>query len=122
MSDQVTSATFHRTERSGSPGLVLLFAALLVAAAAAFSFLPRDKAGTLIIGLLALFAVIGIVALFAYAVGIFQFAGAAVKNDVTRLVCDSGPEGLLITDSNGKFLYANETYLKLAQAHQGADL
>ncbi|WP_158806843.1 cell cycle histidine kinase CckA [Beijerinckia sp. L45] len=122
MSDQVTSAAFHRTERSGSPGLVLLFAALLVAAAAAFSLLPHDQAGTLIIGLLALFAVIGIFALFAYAVGIFQFAGRAVKNDMTRLVCDSGPEGLLITDVNGKFLYANDTYLKLAQAHDGADL
>ena len=122
MCDQVTSAAFHRTERAGSPGLVLLFAALLVAAAAAFSLLPHDQAGTLIIGLLALFAVIGIFALFAYAVGIFQFAGRAVKNDMTRLVCDSGPEGLLITDVSGKFLYANDTYLKLAQAHDGADL
>jgi two-component system cell cycle sensor histidine kinase/response regulator CckA len=122
MSDQVTSAAFHRTERSGSPGLVLLFAALLVTAAAAFSLLPHDQAGTLIIGLLALFAVIGIFALFAYAVGIFQFAGRAVKNDMTRLMCDSGPEGLLITDVSGKFLYANDTYLKIAQAHDGADL
>ncbi len=122
MSDQVTSAALFRTERSGSPGLVLLFAAILVAAAGAFSFLPREHAATLVIGLLALFAVFGIFALFGYAVGILQFAGAAAKNDVTRLVCDSGPEGLLITDSTGKFLYANETYLKLAQAQTGADL
>ena len=122
MSDQVTSAALFRTERSGSPGLVLLFAAILVAAAGAFSFLPREHAATLIIGLLALFAVFGIFALFGYAVGILQFAGAAAKNDVTRLVCDSGPEGLLITDSTGKFLYANETYLKLAQAQAGAEL
>ncbi len=122
MSDQVTSAALFRTERSGSPGLVLLFAAILVAAAGAFSFLPREHAATLVIGLLALFAVFGIFALFGYAVGILQFTGAAAKNDVTRLVCDSGPEGLLITDSTGKFLYANETYLKLAQAQTGADL
>ncbi len=122
MSHQVTSAALHRTERPGSPGLVVLFAALLVLAAGAFSVLPREQAGTLTIGLLALFAVLGIFALFAYAVGVLQFAGAAAKNDVTRLVCDSGPEGLLITDSSGKFLYANETYLKLAQAHEGAEL
>ncbi len=122
MSDQVTSAAFHRTDRSGSPALVLLFATLLVAAAVAFSVLPRDQANTLIIGLLALLAVVGIFAIFAYAVGIFQFAGRAVKNDMTRLVCDSGPEGLLITDVGGKFLYANDTYLKLSHASDASDL
>ncbi|MGD0633734.1 MAG: ATP-binding protein [Beijerinckiaceae bacterium] len=122
MSDQVTSAAFHRTERSGSPALVLVFAALLVAAAVAFSILPRDEAGTLILGLLAVLAVVGIFALFAYAVGIFQFAGRAVKNDMTRLICDSGPEGLLVTDTGGKFIYANETYLQLAQAQSAGDL
>jgi two-component system cell cycle sensor histidine kinase/response regulator CckA len=122
MSDQVTSAAFHRTERSGSPALVLVFAALLVAAAVAFSILPRDEAGPLILGLLAVLAVVGIFALFAYAVGIFQFAGRAVKNDMTRLICDSGPEGLLVTDTGGKFIYANETYLKLAQAQSAGDL
>ncbi|MDR3463599.1 MAG: ATP-binding protein [Beijerinckiaceae bacterium] len=122
MSDQVTSAAFHRTERSGSPALVLIFAALLVAAAVAFSILPRDEAGTLILCLLAALAVVGIFALFAYAVGIFQFAGRAVKNDMTRLICDSGPEGLLVTEAGGKFIYANETYLQLAQAQGASDL
>jgi two-component system cell cycle sensor histidine kinase/response regulator CckA len=122
MSDQVTSAAFHRTERSGSPALVLIFAALLVAAAVAFSILPRSQAGTLIIGLLAVLAIVGIFALFAYAVGIFQFAGRAVKNDMTRLICDSGPEGLLVTDISGKFVYANETYLKLSQTQDAGDL
>ena len=51
MSDQTTSAAFHRTERSGSPSLVLAFAALLIGAAVAFSVLPRDEAGNLIVGL-----------------------------------------------------------------------
>lgn len=122
MSDQVTSAAFHRTERSGSPALVLIFTALLAGAAAAFSILPRNEAGTLIIGLLAVLAVAGIFALFGYAIGLFQFAGRAVKNDMTRAICDTGPEGLLITDGNGKFVYANETYMKLAQVQAPGDL
>ena len=122
MSDHTTTAAFHRTERSGSPALVILFAALLLAAAAAFSILPRDQAGNLIIALLALLAVVGIFALFGYAVGIFQLAGKVVKSDVTRIVCDSGPEGLLITDAGGKFLYANDTYMKMSQARGAADL
>ncbi len=122
MSDQTTSSAFHRAERSGSPSLVLVFAAFLVAAAIASSVLPREEAGNLIIGLLALLAVVGIFALFGYAIGFLQLAGRAVKNDVTRIVCDSGPEGLLITDGGGKFLYANDTYMRLSQARGAADL
>ena len=121
MSDQTTSAAFHRTERAGSPLLVLLFAAFLAAAAVAFAWLGQ-QAGTLVIGLLALLSVVGIFALFGYAVGLFQFAGRAVRNDLTRIVCDTGPEGLVVTDHAGKFLYANEVYLKLSGARGAADL
>ncbi len=122
MSDQMTSAGFHRAERAGSPSLVLVFAALLVAAAVAFSLLPRDEASNLIVGLLALLAVVGIFALFGYAVGILQFGSRSGRNDVTRSACDSGPEGMLITDAGGKFLYANESYMRFAQARGAADL
>ncbi len=121
MSDHTTSAAFHRTERAGSPLLVLLFAAFLAAAAVAFAWLGQE-AGTLVIGLLALLSVVGIFALFGYAVGLFQFAGRAVRNDLTRILCDTGPDGLLVTDHAGKFLYANETYLKLSGARGAADL
>ena len=122
MTDQTTSAAFHRTERSGSPSLLLLFATLLAGAAVAFSILPREEAGNLIIALLALLAVIGIFALFGYAIGLFQFVGRSVKNDMTHIICDSGPEGLLVTDAGGKFVYANDTYMRLSQARGVADL
>ena len=122
MSDHLTTAAFHRTERAGSPSLVLILALALVGAAFAFSALPRDQAGTLIMCLLAVLAVVGIFALFGYAVGLFQLAGKAVKSDVTRIVCDSGPEGLLVTDTGGKFLYANDTYMNLSNARGIADL
>ncbi len=92
MTDQPTTAAFDRTERAGSPGLVLLFAACLVGPIAAFSVLPKDQAGTMVIGLLTILAVIGIFALFGYAVGFFQFSGQAARNDLTRLICDSEPE------------------------------
>ena len=101
---------------------MLVFAALLVAAAVAFSLLPREEAGNLIIGLLALFAVVGIFALFGYAVGIVQVGVRSGKNDATGTVCDSAPEGMLITDAGGKFLYANDSYMRFAQARGAADL
>lgn len=115
-------AVFHRAERSGSPWLVLFFATLLLAAAVAFSILPGDEASNLIIALLALLAAVGIFALFGYAIGIFQLAGNAVRNDVTRIACDGAPEGMLVTDDAGAFLYANDTYMTMAGARGAADL
>jgi two-component system, cell cycle sensor histidine kinase and response regulator CckA len=120
MTDQPLA--FDRTERTGSPGLVLLFAACLVVPIAAFSVLPKETAGTLVIGLLTLLAVVGIFGLFGYAVGFLQFSGRALRNDLTKLVCDSGPEGLLVSDADGKILYANEIYARLSSAADASQL
>ncbi len=122
MTDQPTTAAFDRTERAGSPGLVLLFATCLVAPIAAFSVLPKDQAGTLVIGLLTALAVIGIFALFGYAVGFFQFSGQAARSDLTRLICDSEPEGAIVTDSDGKILYANDAYMRISGARDPSQL
>jgi two-component system cell cycle sensor histidine kinase/response regulator CckA len=122
MSEQSIPAGIDRTERSGSPGLVLLLAAFLVAVAAAFSLLPRGDAANLIIGLLAFLAVIGIFALFAYAIGLLQFSGQATRDDTTKLVCDSGLEGLIVTEGAGKVLYANDAYMNLSGARDAASL
>jgi two-component system cell cycle sensor histidine kinase/response regulator CckA len=122
LTDQPTTAAFDRTERAGSPGLVLLFAACLVGPIAAFSVLPKDQAGTMVIGLLTILAVIGIFALFGYAVGFFQFSGQAARNDLTRLICDSEPEGAIVTDNAGKILYANEAYMRLSGARDVSQL
>jgi two-component system cell cycle sensor histidine kinase/response regulator CckA len=122
MSQTPTTGAFDRTERTGSPALVLLFAVLFVAAAASSSFLPPEQAGRLTIGLLALLAIIGVVALFAYAVGFLQFSGQATRNDITKLIADSGAEGLLVTEGDTRIIYANESYMALSGAHDIADL
>jgi two-component system cell cycle sensor histidine kinase/response regulator CckA len=122
MSEQPISAAVDRTERAGSPGLILLFAVFLAAAAAAFSFLPKDQAAGLVIGLLAILSVVGIFGLFAFAAGILQFSGQSSKNDLTKIMCDGNPEGLIATDALGKIIYANEAYMTLSGARDPADL
>ena len=122
MSEAPVSAALDRTERTGSPGLVLLLAVVLVGAAASFSFLPQEQAGRLTIGLLAVLAIAGVTGLFAFAVGFLQFSGQAARNDITKLVADSGSEGLLVTEGDTRVIYANEAYLALSGAHDPADL
>ena len=111
-----------RAERSGSPALVLLLAAFLVGTAVAFSFLPRADAGRLIVILLALLAVLGVLALFAYAVGFLQFAGRTVRNDITKTITDSSAEGILVTEGETRIVYANESYMGLSNAREPADV
>ena len=122
MSEQPPSAALDRSDHGGSPGLVLLFAACLIASAAAFSFLPREKSATLVMALLAGLAVVGIIALFAYAVGFLQFAGQASRNDLTQQICDSGLDGLIATDGDAKILYANEAYRAFCGSSESVEI
>ncbi|HEV7910750.1 MAG TPA: PAS domain-containing protein, partial [Methylocella sp.] len=120
MSEQ--PAAVRETGRIGNPVLILAFALLLAGAIAAFSFLPNDEGTTLAILVLALFAVAGICASFAFAAGLLEFSGQASKNDVTKLICDGNTEGLIVTGAGGKIIYANDAYLTLAGARGLADL
>ena len=122
MSQTPPTGAYDRTERTGSPALVLLFAVLFVAAAASPSFLPADQAGKLTIGLLALLAIIGVVALFSFAVGFLQFSGQAARNDITKLVADTAGEAMLVTEGDTRVIYANASYLNLSGARDPADL
>ncbi len=115
-------AALDRTERTGSPGLVLLLAVVLVGAVASYSFLPQAQAGRLTLGLLAFLAIVGVIGLFAYAVGFLQFSGQAARNDITKLISDTAAEGLLVTEGDTRVQYANETYMTLSGASDPADL
>jgi two-component system cell cycle sensor histidine kinase/response regulator CckA len=121
MTDTPLSAV-DRSERTGSPLLVLLIAVLLVGAAASYSVLPQDQAGHLTLVLLAVLAVVGLIALFFYAIGFLQFSGQTARNDLTKLIADSGVEGLLVTESDARVLYANETYLAMSGAADAAQI
>jgi len=122
MTDLPRPAALDRTERAGSPGLVLLVATLLVAATAVFSFLPHETSARFVIAFLAVLAVVGICGLFAFAIGFLQFAGQAARNDVTKLIADSSGDGLIVTEGDSRVVYANDAYMTLAGAHDAADL
>ncbi|MGH6800979.1 MAG: PAS domain-containing protein, partial [Methylocella sp.] len=106
---------------AGNLALILAFAMLTAGAVAAFYFLPDDEGTTLAILLLVLFAVAGICASFAVALGLLQFSGQSLRNDVTKLICDGNTEGLIVTGAGGNIIYANAAYLTLADARGLAD-
>jgi two-component system, cell cycle sensor histidine kinase and response regulator CckA len=103
-------------ERRGSIGMVLLVAVLLIGAAAGLMFVGRDQAEPYVLALLAILGMIGIFSLFATAAGILQVAGRNNGSPMLKAVADGATDGILITDSAGRVLYANAAYRQLTDA------
>jgi len=117
--DTPTGETIDRSDRPGHIGLVLLLAAILVGAILSLRYLGSDQAQTLILGLLAFFAMAGVFFLFAIAIGVMQFGGRAARNDITKLMADTSTDGLIVIEDDGGVVYANKAYLDLAGSAGG---
>src|SRR6516165_4140613 len=102
--------------RTGSVILVLLVAALLVGAAAGFVVLGRGSAEPYILVFLAVLATVGVFSLFALASGILRMQAAGPANPLIKAVVDEAFDGILVTDPEGRVIYANAAYLDLIDA------
>jgi two-component system cell cycle sensor histidine kinase/response regulator CckA len=110
-----------RSERPGYVGLLLALGAVFVAAFAGLSFVSNEQAQPLILGLLAVLAMIGVFFVFAVAIGAVRFAGAGARNDLTKILADTAADGLLVVEDSGRVIYANECYLRFAGAEKGTE-
>jgi two-component system cell cycle sensor histidine kinase/response regulator CckA len=115
--DRSTGAT-----RTGSVILVLLVAAMLVAAATAFMVLGRGNAEPYILGFLAVLATVGVFSLFALASGILRLPAAEPANTLIKSLVDDAFDGVLVTDGDGRVIYANSAYLDLIDAAEAKDM
>lgn len=116
------AAPIDRPERRGNVWLVLVMALAVVAAAIAFYVIQGPWAQQLVLGALAVLAVFGVVAIFGWAVGLFEFAGRTRRFDLTKALVDGMPEGALVTDLDGRILYANAGYLLITRADGPRDV
>src|SRR6266436_964741 len=100
----------ERNERRGSIALVLLVAAGLIAAAAALMLVGRNQAGPYVVFLLAVLGMIGVFSLFALAAGVLRISGREASDGILEHVFEHSHEGIVVTDANGRVLYANAAY------------
>ncbi|MEA2935629.1 MAG: two-component system, cell cycle sensor histidine kinase and response regulator CckA [Variibacter sp.] len=101
--------------RTGSIGMVLLVALILVSATVALLFIGRGFADQYILILLAALAVVGVFSLFAGAAGILRLA-AADPDPLRNGISEGSPDGVVVTDHAGRVLYANPAYRALIDA------
>ncbi len=110
------------TAYSGSVILVLLVAGMLVAAATGIVVLGRGKAEPYILGFLAVLGTIGVFSLFALASGILRLSAREGGSPLLKAVLDDAFDGVLVTDHDGRVVYANTAYLDLIGALDANDM
>jgi two-component system, cell cycle sensor histidine kinase and response regulator CckA len=89
---------------------VAALAAFFIIVAVGLSTLGERIPPDLILLFLALLAVVGVFCLFAIAAGLFRFAAGDDARTLSRAVVDSLPFGALVTDRDGRIVYANAQY------------
>ena len=107
-----------RSGRSGSIGLVLLVAVVLVGAAVGLLFVGRNAAEPYILTLLAALATVGVFSLFALASGILRVSAKENDNPLIKSLLDGAFDGIIVTDMGGRVLYANAAYLALTDTQR----
>jgi two-component system, cell cycle sensor histidine kinase and response regulator CckA len=107
--------------RDGSIIWVLLVAGFLIAGAAAIVLLGRGRAEPYVLFFLAVLATIGVFGLFAFASGIVRLSAAPAGNPLIKAVLDDALDGIVMTDSAGRVIYANAAYLDLIGAADAQD-
>src|SRR5881392_2288791 len=120
--DRRPAAVDRSGDRGGSIGMVLAVALLLVGSVIAFLFIGRANAQPYILALLSGLAVIGVFSLFAGAAGIVRLAGRDLRDTFLDAIPATAPDGIVVTDQNGRLVYANPAYLTLVEAVDADDV
>lgn len=117
MSDlQATQLRGQGGERHGGLVWLLILALGLVGAAVALSVMRREEAEPFVLALLAFFSVIGVISLFAAAVGILRVGERASANLLAGEISEVLTEGLVVAAPDERIIYANDTYMIMSGA------
>ncbi len=100
-------------DRESRPGEVLrlLGLGIVLMAVAALFFLFGDQLGEPFrLGLLGIFAMVGVFYLFASVIGIIRIAPRSTGNEMARSLLDGTSDGTIVSDDRGRIVYANRAY------------
>ncbi len=109
---------------SGSTRLMRLatVVVVLIVSVGALLYAPPAYADQLVMGFLGLFATIGILCLFLWALGVLNDTADSSDNKLSRMFVDTLAEGICVTDQAGRIIYANPAYKRLTGADNDAAL
>jgi two-component system cell cycle sensor histidine kinase/response regulator CckA len=111
-----------RQDRGGSIGLLVALGFALVAAASLLALMKPADAAPYVQILLGILAVIGVFALFAGAIGLVRFGQPPKLRSLADDLVDTLDEGVLVSDADGRIVYANPAYFALCRAERDDEL
>lgn len=112
-------------DQGSRPGVItrLIIFILVLTGAALFFALSKESLGEeFFLGILGILAMVGIGYLFASAIGFIQLAPRSTGDELAKHFVDSMDEGLVVTDTKGRIMYANRAYAELTGATSAADV
>jgi two-component system, cell cycle sensor histidine kinase and response regulator CckA len=111
-----------RIERTANPVVLTFLALCLVGAILTLWLAPKPVSSMIISWMLVVLAFFGAFGLLLIAFGLLQFPARAARFDTTKAIADSSPDGLLVTDSESRIRYANDSYRALSGARTTNEL
>jgi two-component system cell cycle sensor histidine kinase/response regulator CckA len=101
---------------------LILFIIVLAVAAALFGLFRNRLGEPFLLGLLGVLAMIGVGYLFASAVGFIQIVPRSKPDDFSKAFVDSMSQGVLVDDSKGRVIYANQAYAEMTGATRDTEV
>ncbi|RWK00644.1 cell cycle histidine kinase CckA [Mesorhizobium sp.] len=108
--------------RPGAVARLIIFIVVLTGAAIVFGLFRERLGDPFLLGMLGVLAMIGVGFLFATAIGFVQIAPRSTGDELSKAFVDSMSQGLLVTDTKGRVIYANRAYADMTGAASAAEL
>ncbi|TPK99345.1 response regulator [Mesorhizobium sp. B2-4-12] len=108
--------------RPGAVTRLIIFIVVLTGAAIVFGLFREHLGDPFLLGMLGVLAMIGVGFLFATAIGFVQITPRSTGDELSKAFVDSMSQGLLVTDTKGRVVYANRAYAEMTGASSAADL
>jgi len=108
--------------RPGAVTRLIVFIIVLIGAAVVFGLFRERLGDPFLLGMLGVLAMIGVGFLFATAIGFVQIAPRSTGDELSKAFVDSMSQGLIVTDTKGRVVYANRAYAEMTGAASAADL
>ncbi len=103
-----------RIDRTANPFLLALLGLALAGVAAGVWLAPNGLGPTIVSSAVVALAFFGALGLLLIAFGLLQFPARAGRSDTAKAIADSSPDGVVVTDSRARIVYANAAYRALS--------
>lgn len=108
--------------RPGAVTRLIVFAVVLIPLAVIFLTFRERFGDPFLIGMLGILAMIGVGYLFLTAIGFVQFAPRSTNDELSKSFVDSMRQGVIVTDTRGRVVYANKAFAEMTGAASPADI